>query len=140
RAADRVRRLATVAAAADHTADVPAAGAGGCRMSAKQLKVIALALVVVLLLWGGSELFSRGSDTVTGGLSFPALAQSDVDTISVIKGTDSVVLAKQSATAWTVNRRRAALDAVTDLFQALRDSAPPELVAQDSSSFGRLNV
>ena len=108
-------------------------------MSAKQLKVIALALVVVLLLWGGSELFSRGSDTVTGGLSFPALAQSDVDTISVVKGTDSIVVAK-SATGWTANGRRAAPDAVNDFFLALRDSGAPELVAQDSSSFGRLNV
>src|SRR2546426_582755 len=108
-------------------------------MSAKHLKLIALALVVVLLLWGGSELFSRGSDTVTGGLSVPALAQSDVDTISVVKGTDSIIVAK-SATGWTANGRRAAPDAVNDFFLALRDSVAPELVAQDSSSFDRLNV
>ena len=50
------------------------------------------------------------------------------------------MLAKHSATAWTVNGRHAAPDAVNELFQALHDSAPPELVAQDSSSFGRLNV
>jgi Domain of unknown function (DUF4340) len=109
-------------------------------MSAKQLQLIILTLAVVLLLWGASERFSRGSDTVTGGFSLAAPAQAAVDTISVIKGHDSIVLAKQSATAWTVNGHRAAADAVSELFQALHDSAPPELVAQDSSSFGRLNV
>ena len=109
-------------------------------MSAKQLRLIILTLAVVLLLWGASERFSRASDTITGGFSLPAPAPADVDTISFIKGQDSIVLAKQSATTWTVNRHRAAPDAVNELFQALHDSAPPELVAQDSSSFGRLNV
>jgi len=109
-------------------------------MSAKQLRLIILTLAVVLLLWGASERLSRGSDTVTGGFSLSAPAPADVDTISLIKGKDSIVLARQSATAWTVNGRRAALDGVNELLHALHDSAPPELVAQDSSSFGRLNV
>ena len=109
-------------------------------MSPKQLQAIAAVLVLVLLLWGASERFSRGPDTVTGSLALPALAPDGVDTVAVVKGLDSIVLAKQSATAWTVNGRRAALDAVTELLQALDDSAPPELVAQDSSSFTRLGV
>ena len=109
-------------------------------MSAKQLRLIILTLAVVLLLWGASERFSRSSDTVTGGFSLPAPAPADADTISLVKGQDSIVLAKQSATVWTVNGRRAAPDGVNELFQALHDSTPPELVAQDSSSFGRLNV
>src|SRR3989475_760808 len=74
------------------------------------------------------------------GFSLPAPAPADADTISLVKGQDSIVLAKQSATVWTVNGRRAAPDGVNELFQALHDSTPPELVAQDSSSFGRLNV
>ena len=81
-------------------------------MSAKQLRLIILTLAVVLLLWGASERLSRGSDTVTGGFSLSAPAPADVDTISLIKGKDSIVLARQSATAWTVNGRRAALDGV----------------------------
>jgi len=109
-------------------------------MSAKHLRLVAAAFAVLLLLWGASELFSRGSDRITDTLSFPALAQGDVDTISVVKGADSIMLAKQSSTAWTVNGRRAAPDAVHDLLQALRDSVHPELVALDSSSFARLNV
>ena len=109
-------------------------------MSAKQLKLIAVGLVVLLLLWGGSELLSRGSDSVTGSLALPALSQTDVDTIAVIKGTDSIVLARQSPTAWSANGHRAALDAVGEVFQALADTARPELVAQEPASFARLGV
>ena len=109
-------------------------------MSAQQLKMVAIGLAVLLLLWGGSELFSRGSDTVTGSLAFPALAPADVDSIVVMHGSDSVVLVKQSATAWTVNGHRAVAADVTDLLRAFKDTVRPELVAQDASSFARLQV
>jgi Domain of unknown function (DUF4340) len=109
-------------------------------MSAKHLKFIAIGLAALLLLWGGSELFSRGSDTVTAAFALPALAQADVDSVSVIKGADSIVLTKQASTGWTVNGQRAAPAGVADLFRALRDSERPEIVAQDSSSYARLQV
>jgi uncharacterized protein DUF4340 len=109
-------------------------------MSAQQLKLVALGLAVLLLLWGGSELFSRGSDTVTGSLAFPPLAPADVDSIALLHGSDSVVLVKQSATAWTVNGHRAVAADVTALLQALKDTIRPEVVAQDVSSFARLQV
>jgi hypothetical protein len=109
-------------------------------MSAKQLKMVALGLAVLLLLWGGSELFSRGSDTVTGSLAFPPLAPADVDSIALLHGSDSVVLVRQSATVWTVNGHRAVAADVTALLQALRDTVRPEVVAQDVSSFARLQV
>jgi len=109
-------------------------------MSAKHLKLIAGGLVVLLLLWGGSELLSRGSDSVTGSLALPALTQADVDTISVVSGSDSIVLARLSPTVWSVNGHRAAPDAVGEVFQALADTARRELVAQAPSSFARLGV
>jgi len=109
-------------------------------MSAKQLKMVALGLALLLLLWGGSELFSRGSDTVTGSLALPRLAPADVDSIVLVKGADTVVLAKQAATAWSVNGHPAVPVDVTDLLTALKDTVHPELVAQDASSFGRLQV
>jgi hypothetical protein len=104
------------------------------------LKLIALGLAALLLLWGGSAVFSRGSDTVTGALALPAVQAAAVDSITLGKGPEAVVLAKQSATAWTVNGARAAPASVTDLFQALTDKVHPELVAQDASSFARLQV
>ena len=109
-------------------------------MSAKHLKLIAGGLVVLLLLWGGSELLSRGSDSVAGSLALPALSDKDVDTVSIVTGTDSIVIAKQTPTAWSVNGHRAALDAVGELFQVLGDTTRVELVAQAPSSFARLGV
>jgi hypothetical protein len=109
-------------------------------VSAKHLRRIAAGLAVLLLLWGGSELLSRGSDSVTGSLALPALSPADVDTISVIKGTDSIVLAKQSPTVWSVNGHRVAPDLVGEVFQALADTARRELVAQAPASFARLGV
>ncbi len=109
-------------------------------MSARHLKLIALGLAALLLLWGGSAVFSRGSDTVTGALALPAVQAADVDSITLGTGPEALVLAKQSATAWTVNGARAAPASVTDLFQALTGKVHPELVAQDASSFARLQV
>src|SRR5690349_12221245 len=109
-------------------------------MSARHLKFIAIGLAALLLLWGGSELLSRGSDTVTGSFALPKLSQADVDTVTIIKGTDSVVLAKQSVGTWSANGHRAAADAIGELFQAFSDTARPELVAQAAASFARLGV
>jgi hypothetical protein len=109
-------------------------------VSFQHLKLIAVGLAVVLLLWGGSAVFSRGSDTVTGALTLPAVQAADVDSIMLGKGPEALVVAKQSATAWTVNGARAAPASVTDLFQALTERVRPELVAQEPSSFARLGV
>jgi Domain of unknown function (DUF4340) len=109
-------------------------------MSPRHLKLIALALAVLLLLWGGAELFSRDSDRVTGGLVLPPLKPADADTIAIVKGRDSIVLTKQADTAWRVNGHAATPGGVPDLFRALADSVHPELVAQDSGSYGRLAV
>ncbi|HEX4601426.1 MAG TPA: DUF4340 domain-containing protein [Gemmatimonadales bacterium] len=109
-------------------------------MSARHLQIIALGLAVLLLLWGGSELLSRGSDKVVGRLAIPTLTPAGVDTVTLVKGGDSMVLAKHAADQWTANGWRAAAGGVTDLVAALQDTGPPELVAQDPSSFGRLGV
>ncbi|HVH10559.1 MAG TPA: DUF4340 domain-containing protein [Gemmatimonadales bacterium] len=109
-------------------------------MNPRHLKWIAGTLALLLLVWGGSELFSRGSDTVTGSLALPALGQADVDSIRLVKGADSLVLAKQASTQWTVNGHRAAAASVADVFQAFKDTARPEVVAENASSFARLQV
>jgi Domain of unknown function (DUF4340) len=109
-------------------------------VSSKHLKLIAVALAVLLLLWGGSELLSRGSDTVTASLALPGLSPADVDTISLVKGADSVLLVKHPPSEWSANGHRAAPDAVTELLHALNDSVHPEVVAQDKSSWTRLGV
>lgn len=109
-------------------------------MSSTQLKLIAGGLLVLLLLWGASTLLSRRPDSVRASLDLRVPALADVDSITIVKGQDTIAIARQSATDWSVNGHRAALASVTELLQALRDSARPELVAQDSSSFARLAV
>ena len=109
-------------------------------MSSTQLKLIAGGLLVLLLLWGASALLSRGSDSVRASLDLRVPALIDVDSVTIVKGRDTIAIARHSATDWTVNGHRAALASVTELFQALRDTMRPELVAQDSSSFARLQV
>ncbi|HVH67653.1 MAG TPA: DUF4340 domain-containing protein [Gemmatimonadales bacterium] len=109
-------------------------------MSPKQLKLIAIGLAVLLLLWGGSELLSHGSDSVTGTVVLPALTAADVDTVRFVKGTDSILLVKRPPAEWTVNGHRVGGDGVSELLEALRDSVRPEIVAQDTSSFSRLGV
>jgi len=109
-------------------------------MSPKHLKVIALGLVVLLLLWGASELLSRRSDTTAGNLRLPVLAPGDVDTIAITHQADTVLLVKRAAAAWTVNGHAASQQALNDLLQALKDSSKPELAAQSPSSFARMGV
>ncbi len=109
-------------------------------MSAKHLKAVALALVALLLLWGATELFSRGTDKVTDIIALPRLAQGDVDTVAIVHAPDTILVVKWSATVWTVNGHPASSEAVNDFFRAFRDSVNPELIAQRASSFTRLGV
>jgi len=109
-------------------------------MSTKQLLAIAFGVALLLLLWGGSEWWSRRPGPTAPTLHLPALSASAVDTIAITHGADTVLLVKQTAGAWTVNRHPAARTVVDDLFSALRDSVRPELAAESPSSFARMGV
>ena len=109
-------------------------------MSAKQLQAIAIGVAVLLILWGASELWPRRKDTTTANLRLPVLSASEVDSVAITHGVDTVLLVKQAPGAWTVNRHPASQTSVDDLFQALRDSVRPELVAESPSSFVRMGV
>jgi hypothetical protein len=109
-------------------------------MSAAQLKAIALGVLVLLVLWGASELLRHGSDPTAGTLGLPKLTPGDVDTITITHGADTIVLAKASPSAWTVNRFPASSANVAELFHALRDSVKPELAAESPTSFARMGV
>ena len=101
-------------------------------MTAKHLRVIAIGVVVLLILWGASERWSRPADTTPAVLRLPVSAPDDVDTVAITEGADSVLLAKQPSGAWTVNRHPASASGVSDLFQALRDSVRPEARGAES--------
>lgn len=109
-------------------------------MSAKQLRAIAIGVAVLLILWGASERWSRRTATTTANLRLPALSANEVDTVAITHDADTVLLVQQSPGVWTVNRHPASQTGVKDLFEALRDSARAELVAESPSSFARMGV
>jgi len=109
-------------------------------MSAKQLRAIAIGVVVLLILWGASERWSRRPDRTATNLRLPALTASEVDSVAIIQEADTVRLVKQPSGAWTVNRHPASQSGVNDLFQALRDSTRSDVVAESPSSFARMGV
>lgn len=109
-------------------------------MSATHVKVIAIGVAVLLMLWGASEVWSRRTDTTATNVRLPALTASEVDTIAITRNVDTVLLVKESTGAWTVNRYPASTSGVGDLFQAFRDSVKPQLVAESPSSFARMGV
>ncbi len=109
-------------------------------MSAKQLWRIAIALGVLLFLWGLVEILGKGSDTTTARFDLPALTVADVDTVKIFRPADTLLLAKGEGDAWTVNGFRASSQAVADLFTALKDTGLAELVAQSPISHAQLGV
>lgn len=108
-------------------------------MSARQLRLLVIALVGLLVLWGTSRLLSRGSDVVRGSLAFPGITAGSADSVVITHGADTVRLAR-AGERWTMNGYPASLQAVQDLFLALRDSAPPEVAAISPTSFARMGV
>jgi hypothetical protein len=109
-------------------------------MNTAQLKAIAIGVGLLVMLWGATEMLSRRSEPVAPAPRLPRLAATDVDTIAIMRGVDTVILAKQSPGKWTVNGFAAETSGVNELLQAVRDSGTPELVAHDPSSFARMGV
>jgi uncharacterized protein DUF4340 len=108
-------------------------------MTPKQLKTIALALVIALVLWGASELLTRKSDKVMGQRIFPALESSTVDSIVIMRKTDTLHLIKGRG-FWTVNRQLASGVEMEGFFKQLADTTSPEIAAENSASHQRMGV
>lgn len=108
-------------------------------MSARQLRLLVIALAGLLALWGASRMFSHGSDVVSGRLTLPALSSGNTDSVIITHETDTVRLTRDGQ-RWSVNGYRASPQAVRELFLALRDSSPPDVAAVSSSSFERMGV
>jgi hypothetical protein len=108
-------------------------------MSANQLRVIALALMLLICVWLGARLLSHKSDVIRGRLTLPPVKADQTDSIVIRHGTDTLRLVR-AGTAWTVNGYRAGSEPVGQLFLAFIDTAPPDLAAVNPSSFRRMEV
>ena len=108
-------------------------------MTPKQLRQIALALVVLLALWGVSELLSRHSDRTVGQRLYAPLPESRTDSIVIARETDTVRLAKHPG-YWAVNGHRASPLEVEGFFKQLADSTPPEIAGESKAVHERMGL
>ncbi len=108
-------------------------------MSANQLRVIALALMLLISVWLGARLLSHNSDVIRGRLTLPPVKAEQTDSIVIRHGADTLRLVR-AGTAWTVNGYRAGREPVGQLFLAFIDTAGPDLAAVSPSSFQRMGV
>ncbi len=109
-------------------------------MTPKQLKVIAIVLVVLLALWGASEALTRKSDKTMGGRLFPAVDAASVDSIVIQRKADTVHLVRRTKDVWTVDGQLASAAEMDGFFKQLADTAPPEIAAENAASHQRMGV
>jgi len=109
-------------------------------MSPTTLRRIALALLIVLVLWGATKLLSRTSDSVSGGWVMPTITVGDADSAIIEKGAAGVTQLVKKQGNWTANGWPGDQEAVNELFRAIKDSSRGELVGQAKSSLERFSL
>ncbi len=109
-------------------------------MSPQQLKRVALGLVVVMFLWGASQLLTRGGDAIEDEVVFPALDALEVDSIFIARPAEELVVLARTGADWRVNGYAASPDQVSQLFNALNASVPAQLVATNEALHARMGV
>ena len=109
-------------------------------MSPTALKRAAIALAVLVVVWGTFGLLNRSGGDELGALDLPQLNAADVDAIVIARPADTVRLERQDGAEWTVNGYRARTESVEEWFTALGDAAQSEQVARSAASHERLGV
>jgi hypothetical protein len=105
------------------------------------LRRLAVVLGALVLVWTLLALVRRVTQDRNIALDLARVDTSAVDTVSLVRGRDSLVIARGADGAWRANGFPAAADAISALLQGLADSAPTtELVAESRASHERLGV
>jgi len=112
-------------------------------MSAKTLRNLVVALIVVLLLWGGTVMISsrgeaKGADTEIAGV-LDGLTPDAVTSVRMSRGGDTISLTRQGS-AWDVNGWAADSAQVAGLFTTLADAHIGDLVATNPANHDRMGV
>ena len=109
-------------------------------MRADQLRRLGIALVVLLVIWGGMSLLRALRKDRPEGFAVPRVKPAEVDTILVARGDTTIRLVRSGA-GWRVNGYPTAENSVKELLDALADTgATTELVARNASSHAQLGV
>ena len=109
-------------------------------MSSRELKRLAIAVVVLLGLWGASALFSHRSDKTRGALILPVLPPTLKDTITILHGRDTVRLAQVAPNVWTANGFPAAPGKGSELLKAIGDSSPRDIASINRATLNRMGL
>jgi Domain of unknown function (DUF4340) len=111
-------------------------------MSVKLLLRLGAVLVALLLLWGAAALARRHQSAAPGErFALGPFGRTAVDTVRILRGADTTLLARRDSTTWRVNGHPASRTAVGELLDALSDSTRrSEVVAERPSSHAGLGV
>jgi hypothetical protein len=109
-------------------------------MTGGQLRRVAIALVIAVVLWGLVEILSRRSGGIEETALLPAIPADEIGSIDIEHGADTVQLRRAEDDAWTVNGFVASPAAVTSLLGALGTPTNGELVARNPSSHARMGL
>lgn len=112
-------------------------------MSASTLKKLVLALVVVVLLWGGVTVLSGkgGPEAPSGEIAgvFDGLTAGSVSAVHMTRDADTVTLRREGS-GWRVNGWDADSAAVAGLFATLADTHIGDLAATNPANHARMGV
>ncbi|MGE5231138.1 MAG: DUF4340 domain-containing protein [Deltaproteobacteria bacterium] len=109
-------------------------------MTPRSLRLLAVALGALLLLWGAVAVASRNGRDTEQRLRLPTITTADVDTVTFAGARDTVVLAR-AGKAWLVNGHPTDPQAIEELVTALgATSAAGDLVAENASSYAQLGM
>lgn len=109
-------------------------------MSGLQLRRLAVAVVVLLGLWGLSALLGHRSDQLRGALVLPVLPPTLKDTITIIHGRDTVRLAQVAPSVWTANGFPAAPGKGDELLKAIGDTSPRDVASINKATLPRMGL
>jgi hypothetical protein len=108
-------------------------------MSRERLKQIAIALGVLIFLWGAVEIFRGDFDRPEQGFRMPVVTAAATDSIVFERAADTLVLVNHGA-AWTVNGYRVQANLIPQFFDALADAPPAQLISQNPETHARLEI
>ena len=110
-------------------------------MSARNVLRLAIALILLLAIWGAVALGSRKAGDREQRFQLPRIVTKDVDSISVAGAHDTIILARDGGTAWQVNGHRADARNIEELLNSLGDTtASGDLVAENPASYAEVGM
>jgi hypothetical protein len=109
-------------------------------MSRERLKQIAIALGLLIFLWGAVEIFRGDFHQPEQGFRIPIMTAEATDSIIFQRATDTLALVKQGDGGWTANGNRVQANLIPQFFDAVADAPPGQLISQNPNTHARLEI